>query len=132
MGFRLEVTKKRNPEGAETEYVSSDEITLGQALQMVALMFSGRWRGDTVVTDWKPEELSIYFPFYIGFTGDKPIVLVGQISGYSGGYGFRFKPLSEDGDGQLMEMTEAYLRAFPELASAKVEDVMQKAGLRAA
>lgn len=134
MGFRLEVTKKHNPEGAEMEYVSRSEITLGNALEMIVCMFCSRGRRPVLVTELGPHGVAIYFWTYVVLRGDKPIILPDQFSGYSGGFGFRFTPLSgKDYDyDQLIEMVTAFLIAFPELASVNVEELMRKAGLRAA
>ena len=126
MGFRLEVTKKSEALGAEMEYVSRTEITLASALEMIVLMFCSRRRRPVLVTEIGPVGVAIYFWTYVGFLGDKPIILPDQFAGYSGGFGFRLKPLSDQDYDQLIEMVSAYLIAFPELASHNVDELMQR------
>jgi len=126
MGFRLEITKKKCPLGAETERVSVDEITLANALEMIVLMFCSRGRRPVLVTEFGPQGISIYFEVYIGLLGDKPTVLPDQVLAYSGGFGFRFEPLSEQDYDQLIEMLAAYLIAYPELGSDAVNQQIQR------
>lgn len=128
MGFRLEVTKKHNPLGAEMEHVSREEITLAKALEMIVYMFCSRGRRPVLVTELGPHDVTIYFWTYVGFLGDKPMILPYQFAGYSGGFGFRFTPLSnQDYDwDQIIEMVSAFLTAYPELASHTVDEMMQR------
>lgn len=129
MGFRLEVRTCKYKKGSVRRVgylVAQSSITLGNALQLIVYMFCARARLPVLVSEFGPQGITIYYPYYVSLLGDQPLANPDAESGHSGGFVHQFIPESPEDYDQLIEMVAAYLLAFPELGSSQVNELIKK------
>lgn len=127
MGFQLVVRKHRRGIGMRPgDIVAQSTITLGNALQLLVFMFCARGRLPVQVSDFGPQGITIYYPYYVNLMGDTSLAQPDFVPGHSAGFVHQFIPESDRDYDQLMEMAAAYLLTYPELGSSKVNELIEK------